>query len=281
MNPLDWTAGPFLNFYLFLMVGAAATIFWLRRRIGPPENHAAENALNMLEMAYMAGGLSRAADTVLVGFLSSGAANLDPKTRKLTIDAATVRLPPEIEQFRTTTGAITRKEFRDAILPQLEAIRARLVQRGLVPTPEQIRRLQSFVILVAVAVVAVGVAKIHLGESRHHPTGILKFLVITVVVAAAALLAKPPRRTLIGTTALENACLRYARAIRAPRIPEAALAFAAAGAIVLWGTPFQAFGQIVSFTLGGSTGGGGCGGGSGCGGGGGGGGGGCGGCGGH
>jgi uncharacterized protein (TIGR04222 family) len=277
MNPLDWTAGPFLSFYLFLMAGAAATIFWLRRRIGPPENHGAENVLNILEMAYMASGLRRAADTVLVGFLSSGAAELDSKARKLKIDAATVSLPPEIAPFRMATRAVTRKEFRETILPQLEKIRARLVQRGLAPTPKQIKRLQSFVILFAVALIALGVAKTHLGEIRHHPTGILKFLAGTIVCGTATLLAKPPRRTLTGTRALENARLRYAMAIRAPRNPEMALAFAVAGAVVLWGTPFQAFGQIVDFNLGGSTGGGG----GGCDGGGDGGGGGCGGSGGH
>jgi uncharacterized protein (TIGR04222 family) len=95
MNPLDWTAQPFLTLYLCLMLLAAAVVLlvqeWVCRASAPAGRSSPEPgmpALDTIEMAYLAAGRARAADTVLLGLLTAGAATLDPGKSCFVIDAS-------------------------------------------------------------------------------------------------------------------------------------------------------------------------------------------------
>ena len=71
-NPFDWTAGPFLGFYLAI----AAVVFMLgfnfRSMLGEPAQ--ATRELSVLELAYLAGGARRLGDAALLSLAAGGGA---------------------------------------------------------------------------------------------------------------------------------------------------------------------------------------------------------------
>ncbi len=274
MNPLDWTAGPFLQFYILLSIGVVLVVLLLRRVAKGVADPWATGELNFLELAYLSGGFRRMADTVMVALMSTGAATYTAKGSVLAIDPTDAKLPRELEPLREQlTGVTTRADFARALRPWLEKTQAHLVGRGLALHPDRLRRLR----LASLALIAIpfmlGSAKMVVGLDRQRPIGFL--VVLTVILLFVGLrLLRAPRSTAAGDKALEDSRLRYARLSRAPMNAEMSLAFAIAGAAVLIGTPYSAFAQTAQSSGCGGGGGGGCGGGSG-------GGGGCGGCGGH
>jgi len=71
INPLDWTAGPFLTLYVILAGLACLACFFLRERIGRAQ--APSGNLDELQLAYLAGGPQRVADVVALGFMAAKA----------------------------------------------------------------------------------------------------------------------------------------------------------------------------------------------------------------
>ncbi len=110
-----------------------------------------------------------------------------------------------------------------------------------------------------------GMAKTLVGASCGRPVGILCAMVFLTVVFGAWSVVRQPYRTRVGGAALKRAKSAIARAARAPLEAEISLAFAVSGAVVLAGTPCQAFRKLMP-SGGDGTGSGGDGGGSGCGG---------------
>jgi uncharacterized protein (TIGR04222 family) len=275
MNPLDWTAIPFLRFYIVLSISAVLIILVLKRMAKGSADPLATSELNFLELAYLSGGFQRMADTVTVALMTAGAATYTAKGRVLSIDPTDAKLPRELEPLREhLTGVTTRADFTRALRPWLEKTRAHLVQRGLALHPDRLRLVSSISLVLIAIPVMLGLAKMGVGLDRHRPIGFLAILTIILLFVGLRLTLRAPRSTAAGDKALEDSRLRYARLSRAPLNNEMSLAFAIAGAAVLVGTPYSAFGQTAQSSGGGGS----CGGGSGCGGGGGGG---CGGCGGH
>jgi len=277
MNPLDWTAVPFLRFYILLSVGVVLVILLLRRVAKGSSDPLATGELNLLELAYLSGGFPRMADTVVIALMSAGAASYDAKGKLLTIDATGTKLPRELEPLRDhLPGITTRANFAWSLQLWLEKTRDHLVHRQLVLHPDRLRLLRWGSLALIAIPLLLGVAKIHVGLDRDRPVGFLVILTIILLVVGLRLVLSAPRSTAAGDKALADTRLRYARLSRAPMNAEMSLAFAIAGAAVLAGTPYSAFGQAAQ-SSGGCSGGGSCGGGGG----GGGDGGGCGGCGGH
>jgi len=272
MNPLDWPAIPFLRFYVLLCLSVGLIIFLLRRVVKGAADPLSAGELNFLELAYLSGGAQRVADTIMVGLMTAGAATYDAKERLFSFQPAQTALPKELEPVAAQLGGWgSRQGVTSALHYAVEEIRDRLVRRGLVLRPER----QNLVILISLALIVllllIGVAKIGVGLDRHHPVGVLEVMVFAELIAGIIVARSGPIATAAGNKALSDSQLRYARLARAPLAPETALAFAIAGAAVLVGTPFAAFGQSIRSQGDGSGGGCGGGGGGGCGGG-------CGGC---
>ena len=70
-NPFDWTAGPFLTFYVSMAAIVFLLGYCLRMRIGPGAD--AVRKLNALELAYLAGGPRRVGDAALLSLMSENA----------------------------------------------------------------------------------------------------------------------------------------------------------------------------------------------------------------
>jgi uncharacterized protein (TIGR04222 family) len=272
LNPIDWTAGPFLQFYLLLMLTTLAASILLRINARGAGGRRDSLDLDFIELACLVGGRTRAADAVLVAFMTAGATTIDFRQRILWRENAEP-LPRELERFRVRGSVGTRKEFHAAIAKPIDDVYRDLSRRGLAPSPEALSRLAMDTMIVMAIPMVLGIVKIIVGGViRGHPTGKLAMMVCVTGFLATLLIVRPPRRTPAGEQALRASRSLHARAARAPLRSELALAFAIAGPAVLFGTPYEALARHIQAS---SSGGGGCGGG-GCGGGGGGGG--CGGC---
>lgn len=280
LNPLDWTAGPFLTLYVVL--GLATCLFaWARRRrpmavatSGTPDD------LGLLDLAMLGGGRERAADTVIVGWLKHGAARIENSRgflgvseQKIAVDDRTATLPRDWEPMRGAfQGLHTRASLVSDLKSRLGGIEASLARRGLMPDAAALRSLNGETLITFLPILTLSVAKLFVGLARDKPVGILVFCLIALVFVAAVMIFKPPLRTGQGEAALARYRARYRRATDSPRDHELLFAFALVGSPVLTGTALADYGRMMQSSGGSDGGSSGDGGGSGCGGGG------CGGC---
>jgi uncharacterized protein (TIGR04222 family) len=268
-NPFDWTAGPFLVLYLTSAVIVFLLGFSLRATIGPAAQ--ATPRLSVLELAFLAGGARRLGDAVLLSLMSGNGATIAPKGHKITVTdqaplAALVGQPTHLP----VEPDMTRQQFQTAVKPIVQRVEERLQAFGYRPTDDQMASFRVTVLPFVGLLLMFGVIKAMVGAERHHPIGILVFLLIITLFAGISL-AKSPTRTRAGKEVLETYQASHARASRAPRDHELLLALALSGAVVLSGTSFApVYAASRTMNSGGDGGGGGCGGGGG--------GGGCGGC---
>jgi uncharacterized protein (TIGR04222 family) len=274
-NPFDWTAGPFLALYLTVAVIVFLLGFRVRSMIGPAarvtHQSRATRQLNVLELAYLAGGARRVGDAVLLSLTSGNGATIAPNGYKITV---TDQTPLASLTGRPTllpvSPNMTRQQFQTAVKPLVERVQGRLQELGYCPTDDQMTSFRMNVLPFVVVLVVLGMFKVLVGAERHHPVG---FLVVLLVLTtfAGIVLAKRPTRTRAGKDVLQTYLASHARASRAPLDHELLLAVALSGAVVLSGTAYASV-YAASRTMNSGGDGGGCGGGGG------GGGGGCGGC---
>ena len=270
LDPLDWTAEPFLALYVALAVVTLGGAWLLRNWICDDEKQGQPDGLDLLELAYLAGGQPRAADTVIVGLIEAGAAAVDGKTQKVMIDARGAALLPFLEPFRTcVSGLMSRQACISAVVPRLDRVKMSLIRRNLAPAAARTKQAAIATVCLIGPVLALGLAKVLVGLSRDKSVGFLLVLLVLTGFGAGWLIVRPPQRTREGDAALRDYRDRQSRAVRAPRPQELMLAFALVGPAALAGTALAAYAGVIKA----SGGSGGCGASSGCGGGGG-----CGGC---
>lgn len=270
LNPLNWPAQPFLTLYVAVAAVAILLVLALRSAATSGDAEPGPAISDPVMLAWLAGGPRRAADTVLVAFLESGAAEQAGRRGRLSIDLKRGRLPAWSLRFAGLANAAQSvAAFRRTIQPALEEVRDSLVQRGLAPSREVIAQLGRNTCMIFAIPLILGSLKMVVGLERGRPVGILFLLLLFTTAIMLVSIGSPPFRTRAGRTAAAAARRVLARAARAPEESEVVLAFALTGVAVLAGRPYAP----LLVPRGGS----GCGGVAGCGGGGGGGGG-CGGC---
>jgi uncharacterized protein (TIGR04222 family) len=272
MNPLNWTAGPFLTFYVGIASLILLAAWLLRRRVG--ESARSSSNLTAPELAYLSGGEQRVGDAVITALLTSNAATLSSDGRTVDIDGTKLRMQPDLAPFARAglSGEIKRRDFQQKIRPGVEYIRVKLEELGLCPGPSLLSTYRLKVLALFAVPLLLGIEKVGVGTERNKPVGFLVILLIITVIAALNFL-RAPRLTRAGHEALTAAQTHRSRAARAPLENELTLAVALTGLVVLSGTSYDAL-YAASRSNGGGWvdgGGGSCGGGGG-------GGGGCGGC---
>ncbi|MGJ4950962.1 TIGR04222 domain-containing membrane protein [Bradyrhizobium sp. HKCCYLS20291] len=262
LNPFDWTAGPFLLFY----VACAGVLFFIafqaRHMIGPAATTI--HPLTELDLAYLAGGPHRLGDVVLLGLAAQKAATLTPRDHKITVSdkaplAALIDRPPQIK-----FGAeMSRHEFQRALVPLTMRVEDRLRAIGYAPTGPQMTAFRSSLLPFVGALLLFGVIKVVVGAARHHSVEFLLIL-LAATCFVAYISTRTPTRTRAGSDALRHYETSHARIARAPREHELLMAVALSGAMVLSGT---AYASVLAASKTSSSGsgcsGGGCGGGGG------------------
>jgi uncharacterized protein (TIGR04222 family) len=264
-NPFDWTAGPFLVLYLSSAVVVFLLGYGLRATIGPAAR--TTHQLSLLELAYLAGGAGRLGDAILLNLMAGNGASIAPKRHRITVtDQAPLSALIGQPTHLPVEPDMTRQQFQTAVKPLVERVEGRLQRFGYCPTEEQMTSFRLTVLPLVALLLLFGIIKVVVGAERHHPVGILIFLLIITVFAGVAL-ARSPTRTRAGKEVLETFQASHARVSRAPRDHELLLAVALSGAVVLSGTAYEpVYAASRTMNSSGDGGGGGCSGGGGCGG---------------
>ncbi len=237
INPLNWTAGPFLTLYGWLSVLALIVGFTLRHKMrdqGAADTH----HLSTPELAYLVAGADRCTDAVVAQMLVDKKLEFDVTSSSLKGTHSTVEQEPE----RSIVRCVASDGKPDALLrrmaPRLTNIEQRLTQRRLLLDASADWRARALPVLPIVAVVLFGIAKMVIGTARDKPIGFLVIISIVLGVIALVMLFKRPRQTLEGSAAVAKAKLANARLVGAPRAHELALAVAIAGTAVMSTTAF-------------------------------------------
>jgi uncharacterized protein (TIGR04222 family) len=235
-NPLDWSGRIFLIFYGILMVISFLICVYFRSQIG--SNKLFNYKLSVFELAYLTGGEERAKEAILLSVLSSNAAKLSNDGKAILMNRGT-SLPFDVLQIADRFSGInlTRKSFYIQFDLGLERVKRSLVQKGLVPSDEQMSDHYTKVALVTFAPLLLAGLKIYVGIERHMPVQILVILFIISIIGILALCASP-YTTRNGRLALQHHQVTNYRAARAPLGNEIVIAFALAGSVVLQGTAF-------------------------------------------
>jgi uncharacterized protein (TIGR04222 family) len=269
MNPLNWSAGPFLLLYFALLVATLWLLSCWSRRIGPAGIQVSLEGLDPVQLAYVAHGAVRAVDTLLVGLFEAGTVFPNKGGAPLTRSPGAT-LPGWAKPYadESELGGMRRAHLQKRLRSRGGAVYRELAERGLLPCEDAIFSFRMSALAVLALTVSLGLAKIILGSHRGHPIGFLCFLVLVMVIGGLRIMFQAPYRSTAGSAALAQFKQAHARALRAPVADELLTAFAITGAAVLAGKNYQSY-----FISAGGSGGSGCsGGGGGCGGGG------CGGC---
>jgi uncharacterized protein (TIGR04222 family) len=203
-NPFNWTAEPFLALCVTIAVIIFLLGFSLRSMIGPAAH--ATRQLSVLELAFLG-------DAVLLCLTSGNGATIAAKDHKITVTdqtpLAALTGRPTLLQFLPD---MTRQQLQAAIKPLIERVQGRLQQLGYCPTDEQMTSFRMTVLPFVALFLVFGIFKAVVGAERHHPVGILVFLLV-VTAFAGTVLATRPTRTRAGKDVLAS----HGRASRAAR----------------------------------------------------------------
>ena len=272
LGPFDWTGGPFLILYLVLLAtvviaGVLIPAWQLpegrRQKVNDPD-----------QLAFLAGGRERFADSVVARLLAGRALVMNGK------DKLDVRMRNGASAAENSVLALSTpldwSRIERTLRPTADGLHERLQRAGLMLTPGERANLRYWALLPYLMLLMFGATKWFIGEARDRPIGFLTVLLIVTAILALIRALTIPKLTSAGIAALGDAREEADRIRRAPLTAEMGLAVALFGTAVLMGSELDPFHKMRaasggdSGSSGGDSGGGGDGGGCG--------GGGCGGC---
>lgn len=237
LGPFDMTGGPFLILYGGLLMASVIAGFIIPRWLRPEGRRGAVTDAD--DLAYLAGGPARMAESMVTGLISEGS---------LVIERKKFRIHAPARHLRSGEAAIMRLSspapwaaITGAAHSHARITERRLIERGLLidqATAMQLRLLQS---AHYAPLFAFGVAKWQIGILRDRPVGHLTLLLLITAIFMLIRFATVDRRTRAGMAALAQARAGLDRLRRAPLAGETALAVAIFGTAALAGTPWSAF----------------------------------------
>ena len=237
-------SGPqFLLLYVALFAVTVPVVVLARRRAlaGPP-GAAVPARLDRYEVAYLNGGCELVATTAVTGLLRDGVLTSTSRRGRrvrLGVRAAPPAGAHPVEWATYQLVAARPDHPRWALggelcrAPAMAAVRERLRQGGLAPTPEQRARYRATG-LWFVPLLALGTARVAAGSANGRPVGFLVVALLVTVVTATVLSVRVPAATALGrrTLAMLRAETRRPPAGASPA--ELGMATALFGAGVLW-----------------------------------------------
>lgn len=270
LPPFQLNGPAFLVLYVTLAALALAVSVRLRRRLiradPGPDPRQPPAALTPREIAYLAGGAARVAETALLalrqrGELERGAQLGDPIERDVAMAVLGQRFRPERWEVDETSP-----ESR----AQLRLLQRQLEEQGLLLKPEAQGKGKAVPLVVLGPVLALGFLRLQQASMANHPSGILNILFLLLALITWLLWCHEPRLSAWGDCTLQS--LKASQEIRSAKgnsdleAPQVLMAFALLGVGALSAGEAMAQGSFLAVASdGGSDGGGGCGGG-GCGG---------------
>lgn len=243
LGPLDLHGPEFLILYCELAVIALIASFVIPRYLRPEGRPC--RPVDEDELALLAGGRERHAETVAVRLLSAGAVSVQSDGRLQIRDRNGGRTLAE-RRVVALGSPVRWSDILLAVAGPAENAEHKLAQRGLLmdaATQKQMRLLQTAPLAL---LFLFGMAKWIVGTMRDRPAGILTALLIVTAIVAVLRFAVFDRRTRAGKVALADARAEAARLRRATPTDEAPLAVALFGTSVLIGAYLSDFHRMRS-----------------------------------
>jgi len=232
LGPFDLPGPAFLQLYLILLVLALVAGFMIPRWLRPEGNDA--YLTDPDELAFLAGGSDRFAETVTMRMLTSGAMAFDGASKFALASGPGVT--PAERSVLALGGSPDWRQVRSALDGQSGSVEQRLVDAGLMMdrgTGWQMRFWQTLPYLL---LLVFGTIKLEIGIARDKPVGFLTALLIVTVVFAMFRFVGLDRLTRGGRRVLAKARETSDRLKRAPTSDEAALGVALFGTAILAGS---------------------------------------------
>lgn len=271
-GPFDLTGGPFLLLYLVVIAlawAASLPIAEALRAQGRPGRVGGED-----DLAALAGGPVRLAETALVRLLANGKVVQRGRQQFMAIDRHGGTTAAE-RAILLMANPASWSEVRRAVTAEFSGIERQLVANGLMLDRNQRLRLQLAITAPLALALIFGATILTIGVGRDQPVGILVVALIITTLLAVLRIVRTGRTTHEGEVLLSEERARCERLRRAPERNEMGQSVALFGTAVLAGSTLANFykmrRKLIKLTLDGeSEGGSGESGDSGCGGGGGG-----------
>ena len=204
--------GPaFAGIYLILLLIPAAYAAVQAGRAGTG-TYLTEPLRRVDEVAMLAGGPDRVADTVIAGLLEREQLRIDSlgKLHRTSLHPSDTLGKTAVEFVRPagSSPALVRSVLRDCAV--VTALTAELTDRGLMVGPERVQRAWRLAAMAYGVLIALGIARLISGTISGHPVGyliaLLLLTVVAVVVTGRKAAKEPPvRATTSGEAALEAA----------------------------------------------------------------------------
>ncbi len=238
LGPFDLHGGPFLMLYGGLLIAAVIASVGIARWLRPEGRKLAETDPDAL--AYLAGGTSRMAESLVAGLLEVKALVLEGRDKFRIVNDQPAARPASRAILTLPSPASWTDVARAAKMPAT-AMKLRLIRSGLMIDEATALQLRFWQALPYLLLIGFGVIKWQIGVARDRPVGFLiALLAVTAVMALVRFLAVD-RRTKAGLAALAATRTRFDRLRRAPARGEAELAVALFGTTVLAGSAWADF----------------------------------------
>ena len=174
----------------------------------PEKEEPEETTLDLYDVALLKGGTKHAFLTALQALERSSVAAIDRTKNTVTKLSSLNKSAHPLERVvENATWANATDIFRvfDAVQPQVESWKKRLVGLGLIPGEQQesLARFLPFQILM-LPLLFLGVPKIFIGLSLHKPIGFLLISCFVLAFAAVVFITQKPLRTSAGDTKLAD-----------------------------------------------------------------------------
>lgn len=215
VNPFELRGPQFLLLfgivYLFSVVAALVLRQTLRRESGERVDFSGADVKDPYEVAYLAGGEARVAQTATATLVRSGVLSVE---KGLTSTRLIDNSPPpehahEVETavyaaVQATGGKVEGHRFKKFGTAAFAKLKRSLVKKGLVETGPSFMMARLWPLAVLCPVLLLGLIKLMVGISREKPVGFL-FIGIAMVVATMCWLAiSQPRCTIAGQRLLQQ-----------------------------------------------------------------------------
>jgi uncharacterized protein (TIGR04222 family) len=204
-NPLDLTGPNFLVFYLILGLAGLAWLVFSRRRDENAGVHPKVELSDPYLIAYLRGGTNEAARVASVSLIERGLLVVEDDATlhtKLHVQGLQPRIEQEIVDLFRTPKPATDLFTDPAVHEVCEPYDQDLKRLGLLPDAATIAARRRRLIPVLAILLALAVAKIYVGLTRHRPIGLL--LVVTIVFILLSLNLYNPRHTGRGSALIED-----------------------------------------------------------------------------
>jgi uncharacterized protein (TIGR04222 family) len=237
----QYSGAEFLQFYALLSVAAVVAAIWLPNWLRPDGRD--QTVQDEEDLAFLAGGTPRHAETVIAGLMAKGALATQGRDKL----HATRRADGEKGAARAllaNPALLTWDEAGKVLRPEAKQVRERLVSRGLIMDGATLLQMRALSTLPLLFVMGLGLFRRSAGAAQGEPVGYLTISLVVLGIGTLVRFFAHDPRTRAGRVAVREAQERGSRMKRAPLTGETGAAVALFGTAVLVGTPLASLHAI-------------------------------------